>query len=206
MSAEASPDGARRGEITRRTRETEIAAAVDLDGGGQADIATGVGFFDHMLAQLARHSRIGLTLRASGDTGVDDHHTVEDCGLALGQALSRALGDMAGLQRYGHAYVPMDEALVRCCLDLSGRAHLTWRVAFPAEKIGSFDTELAGEFFRALANQAGMTIHVHALEGANSHHLCEAAFKALARALATATAGDPALGGAIASTKGRLGG
>jgi imidazoleglycerol-phosphate dehydratase len=194
----------RRAELTRETTETRIAAALNLDGRGAHDVATGVGFFDHMLAQLSRHSLIDLTLRAQGDLHIDDHHTVEDCGIALGRALRDALGDKAGIRRYGSCLLPMDETLVRAALDLSGRPFLVWSVPFPAEKIGTFDTELVREFFTAFAMNAGMTLHVELLAGANSHHIAEAAFKAVARALREAVEVDPRADGALPSTKGTL--
>jgi imidazoleglycerol-phosphate dehydratase len=194
----------RKAEITRRTTETEIAAELNLDGSGTAEIATGVGFLDHMLEQLARHSLIDIRLRANGDLHIDDHHTVEDCGIALGQALSKALGDKRGIRRYGACLLPMDDALVRAALDLSGRPYLLWGVGFPTAKIGSFDCELVREFFQAFATHGGITLHVDALHGINSHHMAEAAFKAVARALREAVEPDARAPGAIPSTKGAL--
>jgi imidazoleglycerol-phosphate dehydratase len=193
----------RKAELTRKTSETAISVAVDLDGTGAAKMATGVGFFDHMLDQLARHSLIDITLTAKGDTHIDDHHTVEDCGIALGQALARALGDKAGIRRYGHFVLAMDDAQVACALDLSGRPYLVWNVAFPTPKIGSFDTELVREFFQALSTHGGITLHLDLNHGINSHHIAEAAFKAVARALRMAVEADPRQTG-IPSTKGSL--
>ncbi|XDA96745.1 imidazoleglycerol-phosphate dehydratase HisB [Sulfitobacter sp. LCG007] len=190
--------------ITRATAETEIAVSVDLDGSGQYDNETGVGFFDHMLDQLARHSLVDITVRAKGDLHVDDHHTVEDTGIALGQAIAAALGDKRGIVRYGSCLLPMDDALVRAALDLSARPFLVWNVAFPTPKIGTFDTELVREFFQALATHGGITLHVDALHGLNSHHIAEAAFKAVARALRQAVETDPRKAGEIPSTKGAL--
>ncbi|WP_114964417.1 imidazoleglycerol-phosphate dehydratase HisB [Alkalilacustris brevis] len=194
----------RAGEITRNTTETEITVRVDLDGTGKGENATGVGFFDHMLDQLARHSLIDITLRAKGDLHIDDHHTVEDCGIALGQALAQALGDKRGIRRYGACLLPMDDALVRAALDLSGRPFLVWNVGFPTPKIGTFDTELVREFFQAFSTHGGITLNVATLDGANSHHIAEAAFKAVARALRDAVEPDPRAGDAIPSTKGAL--
>jgi imidazoleglycerol-phosphate dehydratase len=196
----------RQATIQRKTRETEIAATVNLDGTGVASIATGVGFFDHMVDQLARHGLIDIDLKATGDLHIDDHHTVEDCGIVLGQAVAKALGDRRGIQRYGQAYVPMDETLARVVIDLSMRPFLVWRVEMPTPKIGAFDTELVREFFQAFAVAAGATLHVEALCGANSHHIAEGCFKALARALREAVAIDPRRGDAMPSTKGTLGG
>ena len=190
--------------ITRKTAETDISVTVDLDGTGQYDTATGVGFFDHMLDQLARHGLIDMTVRAVGDLHIDDHHTVEDVGIALGQALARAMGDKRGIRRYGSCLLPMDDALVRAALDLSGRPYLGWGVEFPTAKIGTFDTELVREFFQALASHGGITLHVERLAGINSHHIAEAAFKAVARALRDALEPDPRKGDAIPSTKGSL--
>ncbi|MDX2265337.1 MAG: imidazoleglycerol-phosphate dehydratase HisB [Hyphomicrobiales bacterium] len=194
----------RTGRIERKTNETNVVAEVALDGSGVCDIATGVGFFDHMLEQLARHSLIDITVKAEGDLHIDQHHTVEDCGIALGQAVARALGDKRGVQRYGHAYLPMDEALTRVALDVSGRPFLVWRVAFTAEKIGGMDTELFREWFQAFAMNAGLTLHVETLYGANSHHIAESCFKGLARALRSAVALDERGAGRIPSTKGVL--
>ncbi|MBK5926030.1 imidazoleglycerol-phosphate dehydratase HisB [Rhodobaculum claviforme] len=194
----------RRAEILRKTNETDIRVAVDLDGTGVGRIATGVGFFDHMLDQLARHSLIDMEIAATGDTHIDDHHTVEDTGIALGQALARAVGDKAGITRYGACHLPMDDAQVVCALDLSGRPYLVWNVDFPAARVGSFDTELVREFFQALATHGGITLHVDMVHGLNAHHIAEAAFKAVARALRVAVEADPRRAGAIPSTKGAL--
>jgi imidazoleglycerol-phosphate dehydratase len=194
----------RKAKIARKTSETEIAVEVNLDGTGAYSCATGVGFFDHMLEQLSRHSLIDLKVKAKGDTQIDDHHTVEDTGIALGQALARALGDKMGIQRYGACLLPMDDALVRAALDLSGRPYLVWNVAMPTAKIGAFDTELVREFFQALSTHGGITLHVDCLHGLNSHHIAEAAFKAVARALREAVAPDPRRKGALPSTKGKL--
>ena len=194
----------RRAQLSRRTTETEIAVALDLDGTGAHAGATGVGFFDHMVAQLARHSLIDIDLSATGDLHIDDHHTVEDCGILLGRALREALGDKTGIRRYGQCVLPMDEARVAAALDLSGRPFLVWDVAFPSPKIGSFDTELVREFFTAFAMNAAMTLHVTREAGANSHHIAEAAFKAVARALRQAVEPDPRASGALPSTKGTL--
>ncbi len=194
----------RKATITRKTAETEISVEVALDGTGVARMATGVGFFDHMLDQLARHSLIDMTVTAKGDLHIDDHHTVEDCGIALGQALARALGDKRGIRRYGHFRLAMDDAQVSCALDLSARPYLVWNVAFPTPKIGTFDTELVREFFQALATHGGITLHLDAVHGFNSHHIAEAAFKAVAKSLRMAVEPDPRAEGAIPSTKGAL--
>jgi imidazoleglycerol-phosphate dehydratase len=194
----------RRATISRRTAETDITVTIDLDGTGRYDNRTGVGFLDHMLDQLARHALIDMTVRAAGDLHIDDHHTVEDTGIAIGQALVQALGEKRGIRRYGECHLPMDDALVRAALDLSGRPWLGWGVAFPTAKIGSFDTELVREFFQALASHGGITLHVDCLRGVNSHHIAEAAFKAVARALRGAVDTDPRKGDAIPSTKGAL--
>jgi imidazoleglycerol-phosphate dehydratase len=190
--------------ITRRTAETDISVRIDLDGTGQHDCRTGVGFFDHMLDQLSRHALIDLDLRCDGDRHVDDHHTVEDAGIALGTALVEALGDKRGIRRYGAFHLAMDDALVRAALDLSGRPYLVWDVTFPTPKIGAFDTELVREFFQALSTHGGITLHVSQLAGVNSHHIAEAGFKAVARALREAVEPDPRAAGAIPSTKGSL--
>ena len=190
--------------IRRKTAETEISASLTLDGSGRYDIQTGVGFFDHMLDQLARHSLIDMEVRCKGDLHIDDHHTVEDCGIAIGQALSEALGDKRGIRRYGSCLLPMDETLVRCALDLSGRPFLVWNLDLPSGKIGTFDTELVREFFQALATHGGITLHIDLLHGFNSHHIAEAAFKAVARALREAVEPDPRKGDDIPSTKGML--
>ena len=194
----------RQASVTRKTAETEIAVSVNLDGTGLADCQTGVGFFDHMLDQLARHSLIDLKVAARGDTHIDDHHTVEDVGIALGQALTQALGDKRGIRRYGHFRLAMDDAQVATALDLSARPYLVWTLPFPTPKIGTFDTELLREFFQALATHGGITLHVDLIHGFNSHHIAEAAFKSVARALREAVAIDPRLGGALPTTKGVL--
>ena len=194
----------RTAEIHRQTAETEIAVTVNLDGTGAYDNHTGVGFFDHMLDQLARHSLIDMTVKADGDLHIDDHHTVEDCGIALGQALTRALGDKKGIRRYGHFNLAMDDAQVACALDLSARPFLVWNLPFPTQKIGTFDTELVREFFQALATHGGITLHVDLIQGINSHHIAEAAFKAVARALRMAVEPDPRMAGVLPSTKGAL--
>jgi imidazoleglycerol-phosphate dehydratase len=194
----------RRAQISRKTNETDIAVTVDLDGTGQCQSATGIGFFDHMVDQLSRHSLIDITLRAEGDLHIDDHHTVEDCGIALGQALTQALGDKRGIRRYGRFHLAMDDAQVACALDLSGRPFLVWNCDVPSAKIGSFDTELVREFFQALATHGGITLNVDRLHGVNSHHIAEAAFKAVARALREAVEPDPRQTGAVPSTKGVL--
>ena len=190
--------------VTRKTAETDISVEVNLDGTGTYDNQTGVGFFDHMLDQLARHSLIDMTIRATGDLHIDDHHTVEDTGIALGQALTKALSDKRGIRRYGACLLPMDDALVRAALDLSGRPFLAWSLDFPTPKIGTFDTELVREFFQALTTHGQITLHVDALHGINSHHIAEAAFKAVARALREAVDTDPRKADAIPSTKGAL--
>ncbi len=194
----------RKAEITRSTAETQISVAVNLDGTGVYDNQTGVGFFDHMLDQLSRHSLIDMTVRAKGDLHIDDHHTVEDVGIALGQALVRALGDKRGIRRYGHFRLAMDDAQVAAALDLSARPYLVWNVDFPSAKIGTFDTELVREFFQALSSHGGITLHVDRLHGLNSHHIAEATFKAVARALREAVEPDPRMSGVLPSTKGAL--
>ena len=194
----------RKATLSRETAETAIELTLDLDGEGACDIATGIGFLDHMLAQLARHAPMDITLTARGDRHVDDHHTVEDCGILIGRAMAEAAGDKRGIARYGACLLPMDEALVRAALDLSGRPFLVWGVEFPTARIGSFDTELVREFFQALASAGGVTLHVERLAGVNSHHIAEAAFKGLARALGQALAPDPRRGGGVPSTKGAL--
>ncbi len=194
----------RKATITRKTAETDITVEIDLDGTGSYDNQTGVGFFDHMLDQLARHALIDMTVRASGDLHIDDHHTVEDTGIALGQALAEALGNKRGIRRYGACLLPMDDALVRTALDLSGRPYLVWNVEMPTAKIGTFDTELVREFFQSFSTHGGITLHVDALHGLNSHHIAEAAFKSVARALREAVETDPRKSDAIPSTKGAL--
>ncbi|KPP92103.1 MAG: imidazoleglycerol-phosphate dehydratase HisB [Rhodobacteraceae bacterium HLUCCA08] len=194
----------RKAKISRKTAETEISVEIDLDGTGAYDIATGVGFFDHMLDQLSRHSLIDMKVRCAGDTHIDDHHSVEDVGIALGQALAQALGDKRGIRRYGECVLPMDDAQVACALDLSGRPYLVWNIDVPTAKIGAFDTELVREFFQALATHGGITLHLDQRHGINSHHIAEAAFKAVARALRLAVEVDPRKADAIPSTKGAL--
>ena len=194
----------RQAKKVRKTAETEVSVTLDLDGTGRYENRTGVGFFDHMLDQLARHAMVDLTVSAAGDRHIDDHHTVEDVGIVLGQALAEAVGDKAGIRRYGSCLLPMDDTLVRAALDLSGRPFLVWKVDFTAEKIGAFDTELVREFFTAFAMNARMTLHVERLDGVNSHHIAEAAFKAVARSLREAVEPDPRAGGALPSTKGAL--
>jgi imidazoleglycerol-phosphate dehydratase len=196
----------RKARIERKTKETEITVEVNLDGTGAFSVATGVGLFDHMLEQLSRHSRIDIALKAKGDLHIDQHHTVEDCGIALGQAIAKALGDKRGIARYAHAYLPMDETLTRTALDISGRPYLVWRVVFSAAKIGAMDTELFREFFQALAQNAGITLHIEALYGENAHHIAESCFKGLARALQDAITVDGKMAGEVPSTKGQLGG
>lgn len=194
----------RQASVTRKTNETAIDVTLNLDGTGKSDCQTGVGFFDHMLDQLARHSLIDITLSAKGDLHIDDHHTVEDCGIALGQALTRALGDKRGIRRYGHFALAMDDAQVQTALDLSGRPYLVWNLTHPTAKIGTFDTELVREFFQALATHGGITLHVDMVHGINSHHIAEACFKSVARALRMAVEADPHLGDSLPSTKGML--
>jgi imidazoleglycerol-phosphate dehydratase len=196
----------RRAEITRATRETRVSARVDLDGGGVYDAKTGIGFLDHMMEQLSRHSLIDLTLRAEGDLHIDHHHTTEDCGIVIGEAVSRALGDRIGITRYGDALIPMDETLTRVALDASNRPYLIWRVNFTRPKLGEMDTELFKEWFQAFAQAAGLTLHVETLYGENNHHIVESCYKGLARALRQAIALDPRKADAVPSTKGTLGG
>lgn len=194
----------RTSEMNRRTAETDIALAIDLDGTGKADISSGVGFLDHMLTLFARHGRFDLRISCKGDTQVDDHHSVEDIGICLGKAFREALGDKKGIARYGSIILPMDEALVLSAADISGRSFLVWDVELPTQKVGSFDTELAEEFFIAFASNAGITLHVRLLNGKNTHHILEAVFKATARSLREAVRIDPDLGGEVPSTKGVL--
>jgi len=191
-------------EVQRNTKETQIRVRVDLDGSGAAQLATGIGFFDHMLDQIARHGLFDLEIEARGDLHIDGHHTVEDVGITLGQAVAKAVGDKAGLTRYGHAYVPLDEALSRVVIDFSGRPGLHMRVPFKAGMVGGFDTQLAYEFFQGFSNHAGVTLHIDNLHGDNAHHQCETVFKAFARALRMALAVDPRSVGVIPSTKGSL--
>ena len=196
----------RTASVTRKTKETDISVSVDLDGSGRAEIATGVGFLDHMLEQVARHGLIDLTIKATGDLHIDQHHTTEDVGIVLGQALKQALGERAGITRYADVHLPMDEALTRCAIDVSGRPYLVWKVGFTRGKLGDFDTELIHEFFRAFAQNAGITLHVETLYGRNNHHIAETCFKAVARALRVAVEIDPRQGGRVPSTKGSLDG
>ena len=194
----------RKATIKRKTKETDIAVSVDLDGSGKAEIETGIGFFDHMLDQLARHSLIDIRVAAKGDLHIDQHHTVEDVGIALGQALREALGERAGIARYADVHLPMDETLTRCAIDVSGRPFLVFKVDFSRAKIGAFDSELVPEFFQALAQNAGITLHIETLYGRNNHHIAETCFKAVARALRAAVAVDPRQKGRVPSTKGSL--
>ena len=194
----------RKATIHRQTSETDISVELCLDGTGRYDNKTGIGFFDHMLDQLARHAMLDMTVRCTGDLHIDDHHSVEDVGIALGQALAKAVGDKSGINRYGACLLPMDDALVRAALDVSGRPFLIWHVDMPTAKIGSYDTELVREFFQAFSTHSGLTLHVDKLHGLNSHHIAEAAFKAVARALRIALEPDPRAAGAIPSTKGTL--
>ena len=194
----------RHATITRTAKETAITVAINLDGTGQSACQTGIGFFDHMIDQLARHSLIDITMTAKGDLHIDDHHTVEDCGIALGQALANALGDKVGIRRYGHFHLAMDDAQIACALDLSARPFLVWNIAFPTAKIGTFDTELVREFFTALATHGGITLHLDQIHGLNSHHIAEATFKSCARALRMAVEHDPRSAGQLPSTKGAL--
>jgi len=190
--------------VKRATKETRIEATVALDGSGRAEIATGIGFLDHMLESLARHSLIDITLKAEGDLHIDYHHTTEDSGIVLGQALSQALGERKGIRRFGDALIPMDETLTRVALDASNRPYLIWKVAIPRDKLGTMDTELFKEWFQAFAQQGGLTLHVENLYGENSHHIVESCFKGLARALRQAIELDPRAPGAVPSTKGSL--
>ena len=194
----------RKASVSRNTAETKIEVEINLDGSGKYDNDSGVGFFDHMLDQLSRHSLIDITVRANGDLHIDDHHTVEDTGIALGQALVQALGDKKGIRRYGNFRLAMDDTQVACALDLSARPYLIWNVDFPSQKIGTFDTELVREFFQGLSTHGGITLHVDKIHGFNSHHIAEAAFKAVARALREAVEPDPRMAGVLPSTKGAL--
>jgi imidazoleglycerol-phosphate dehydratase len=195
---------ARKATVDRQTKETKITASVNLDGTGLYDIETGVGFLDHMLEQLARHALIDITLRAKGDTHIDFHHTAEDAGIVLGQAVAKALGDKLGITRYASIDLAMDEALTRCAIDVSGRPYLIWKVAFSQPKVGDFDTELFKEWFQAFAQHAGITLHIENLYGDNNHHIAETCFKALARTLRAAIAIDPRQADKVPSTKGTL--
>jgi imidazoleglycerol-phosphate dehydratase len=194
----------RTADITRNTKETQIRVALNLDGSGQAQLATGIGFFDHMLDQIARHGMADLTVEAKGDLHIDGHHTVEDVGITLGQAFAQAIGSKAGVRRYGYAYVPLDEALSRVVIDLSGRPGLEWHVPFTRAMVGQFDVDLAHEFFQGFVNHALVTLHVDNLRGDNAHHQCETVFKAFARAMRMAVEVDPRAGGVVPSTKGTL--
>jgi imidazoleglycerol-phosphate dehydratase len=194
----------RKAEVSRHTAETQIRVALNLDGTGVANLSTGIGFFDHMLDQIARHGLIDLTIEAKGDLHIDGHHTVEDVGITLGQAMAKAVGDKRGLRRYGHAYVPLDEALSRVVVDFSGRPGLEMHVPFKSGMIGALDTQLVYEFFQGFVNHAGVTLHIDNLRGDNAHHQCETVFKAFARALRMALEIDPRAAGVIPSTKGSL--
>jgi imidazoleglycerol-phosphate dehydratase len=195
----------RKAEIKRKTKETDIAVEVSLDGSGRSSVETGIGFLDHMLDLLARHSRMDITVKAKGDLHIDYHHTAEDVGIALGQAVKQALGDMKGITRYANVHMPMDEALTRVAIDVSGRPFLVFKVQFGRDKIGTFDTELVNEWFQAFAMNSGITLHVETLYGSNDHHISESCFKGLARALRVALAIDPKAANEIPSTKGTLG-
>ncbi len=196
----------RKATVKRKTKETDVEVSIDLDGEGRSSIETGIGFLDHMLDLLARHSRIDITVKAKGDLHIDDHHTAEDTGIALGQAVKQALGDMKGITRYADVHVPMDEALTRVAIDISGRPFLVFRAEFVRDKVGSFDTELVQEWFQAFAMNSGITLHAETLYGSNDHHIAESCFKGLARALRAAVAIDPRAKGEVPSTKGTLGG
>jgi imidazoleglycerol-phosphate dehydratase len=204
MQKRSKDSEVRRATVSRKTKETAITASVDLDGTGAYKVATGVGFLDHMIEQLARHSLIDITLKAEGDLHIDQHHTCEDSGIVLGQAIAQALGEKKGIARYGSAYLPMDETLTRVALDVSGRPYLVWKVEFTRGKIGDMDTELFREWFQAFAQHAGLTLHVETLHGENSHHIAETCYKALARALRQAVSLDPRQAGRVPSTKGQL--
>ena len=194
----------RTASVQRKTSETQIELFLDLDGSGEVEVASGIGFLDHMLELLARHANIDLTIKASGDLHIDGHHTTEDIAIVLGQAIKEALGNKAGIQRYGNFFLPMDEALTRVVIDLSNRPFLVWKTAFPAPKVGDMDTELFREFFQAFASAAGATLHIETLYGVNSHHIAESCFKGLGRALRQSVSIDPDLGGRVPSTKGSL--
>jgi imidazoleglycerol-phosphate dehydratase len=196
----------RTARIARKTHETDIVVEVNLDGTGAFDVATGIGFLDHMIEQFSRHSLIDITCRIAGDLHVDQHHTTEDSAIAIGQAISQALGDKGGIGRYGAAYSPMDETLARVALDISGRPFLVWRAKFTQERLGEMDTELFEHWFHSIAQAAGITLHVELLYGENNHHICEGIYKGFARAMRQAVSLDPRKGGAIPSTKGQLGG
>ena len=206
VTAKESAAKRRTATVKRATKETDIEVAVNLDGKGVSNVSTGIGFFDHMLDLLARHSRIDITVKAKGDLHIDHHHTTEDVGIALGQAIKQALGDMKGITRYASLYMPMDEALTRVAIDVSGRPFLVFKAKFGRDKVGAFDTELVQEWFQAFAMNSGVTLHVETLYGTNDHHIAESCFKGLARALRAAFAIDPRAAGEIPSTKGSLGG
>jgi imidazoleglycerol-phosphate dehydratase len=194
----------RRAEVVRETKETKIKVSVDVDGSGKSSVSTGIGFFDHMLESFAKHSAMDVNVEATGDLHIDQHHTMEDVGIVLGQAVKQAIGGYSGVIRFGHAYLPMDETLVRASIDLCNRPYFIWKVSFNRDKVGQVDTELFKEFFQAFAMNAGACVHLELLYGENSHHIAEASFKALARALRDAAAVDPRLKGQVASTKGSL--
>ena len=194
----------RKARIARKTKETEVSVTINLDGAGVSDVHTGIGFLDHMLDQLSKHALIDITIKAKGDLHIDPHHTAEDVGITLGQAMREALGDKKGIRRYGHAYAPMDESLARVALDFSGRACLVWRVGFTVDRLGTMDTELFQEFFNALAQAAGITLHAESLYGTNNHHIIEGVFKAMAKAIRMAVEIDPRAKGQLPSTKGVL--
>src|SRR3982751_4050807 len=196
----------RKGAIKRKTKETDVEVSVDLDGQGAASVSTGIGFLDHMLGRLPPHSRLDITVKAKGDLHIDHHHTTEDVGIALGQAVKQALGDMKGITRYASVHMPMDQALTRVAIDISGRPFLVFKAEFGRDKVGAFDTELVQEWFQAFAMNAGVTLHVETLYGTNDHHISESCFKGLARALRRAVAIDPRAAGEVPSTKGTLGG
>jgi imidazoleglycerol-phosphate dehydratase len=195
---------ARTAQVVRNTKETQITASVNLDGSGNARFATGIPFFEHMLDQVARHGLIDIELQAKGDLHIDAHHTVEDIGITLGQAFAKAVGDKAGIRRYGHAYVPLDEALSRVVIDLSGRPGLEYRVEYPRARVGEFDVDLVREFFQGFVNHALVTLHIDGIAGQNAHHIVETVFKAFGRALRMAIEPDPRMGGVVPSTKGTL--
>jgi imidazoleglycerol-phosphate dehydratase len=195
---------ARTAQVVRNTKETQISASVNLDGTGSARLATGIPFFEHMLEQVARHGLIDIDLQATGDLHIDAHHTVEDIGITLGQAFAKAVGDKAGIRRYGHAYVPLDEALSRVVIDLSGRPGLEYRVEYPRARVGEFDIDLVREFFQGFVNHALVTVHIDGISGQNAHHIAETVFKAFGRALRAALESDPRMGGVVPSTKGTL--
>ena len=194
----------RSGEISRVTKETDVFVQIDIDGSGKCDVMTGIGFLDHMIQQLSSHGLFDIKVSANGDTHIDDHHTNEDVGIAIGQALSKALGDRAGIKRFGHFLAPLDEALIQVVVDCSGRPHLSFELDIPSQKVGTYDTELVKEFFAAVASNSGLTLHIRQLAGTNTHHIVEATFKSFARALRMATEIDPRRSGQIPSSKGVL--